>query len=253
MLEADRKGKKPSFNANENPKVVNTIKPEVVAQSIFDLLKIDKKINIETLDVGPQYNNFVIELIMDCVIKPDFFQGAIFNVRMDYLFDEDILAKNLSLRNLCILTNKPINIQILQQLRKNVATVIYDIDENFSVEFVKQMLAAGIPCQMITFLEGDALNKAKLAFFDYGIVIKRKRITVNDLENSEKCIKYKENLKFKTRKFLLSDNKIYLHKGDWINKKPVNDFSNNTGAVPFNDEDFWQESEFYYIFHETKL
>jgi len=250
LLEADRKGKKPTFNANEPERTINTIKPETVAQAIFDLLKIDKKVNIETLHVGPQYNNFVVEAVMDTVIKPDFFEGAVFNVRLDYLFNEEILAKCLSLRSLCVLTNKPINIEILKRFKKNVATVIYDVDENYSVEFVKQMLDAAIPYQMITFLEGEQLSQAKLAFFDYGIVIKRKRITYNSLENAEKIIKYKDNLKFKTRKFLLSDNKIFLHKGDWINQKPIENFMQNTGTVPFDDADFWQESEFYYIYHE---
>ena len=49
VIESDRKGKQPSFQMNENPKTINWIKPEQIAQPILDLLKIDKKINIDRI------------------------------------------------------------------------------------------------------------------------------------------------------------------------------------------------------------
>ena len=246
ILESNRKGNKPSFVVNENPKTINLIEPEKVAQSILDLLHIDHKIDRETLFIGPQYTNFVIEVIMDTVVKADFFKGAVLNVRLDYLFNEDILAKNLSIRPLCILTNQPININILKQFRANVALVIYDLDENFSNNFVKEMMEAGIPYQLVSFLEGEKLNQAKLKLFDYGIILKREKITKEKFEKSEKISKL---TKWKTNKFLLSDNKMYLNKEDWINKKSINDFSENENVVNLDNPEFFQESDFIYLFN----
>ena len=244
IIQADLKGNKPSFNPNENPKTINRIKPEIVAQNVLDLLKIDKKINIETVWIGPQYNHPIIEIIMDLVIKPDFFQGSTFNARMDYLFNEEMLAKNLSLRPFCIVTEKPININLLKQFRGNVAMVIYNIDQNFSVNFVKEMSESAIPYQITSFMEGDDLNKAKLAFFDYGIIIPRIKASKEKVENHEKITKYS---KYKTQKFLLSDNKIYLNKIDWMNKKPVNDFFDNEGVVDLENPEFFEERDWMII------
>ncbi len=249
VIEADRKGKKPSFVRDEQPKVINRIKPEQVAQAILHLLKIDKKINIETLYIGPQYNNFVVELIMDFVVTPELFQGSVLNARLDYLFDEKILAQNLSIRPLCILTDQPININILKKFRKNVATVIYDLTENFSVDFVKQMLEAAIPYQLVSSLKDEKLDDAKLQMFDYGIILPRNKITKESLENEAKTT-ISIGSKYKTHKFLLSDNKVYLNKGDWLKKKSVKDFNDNIGIVP-DDPEFFQDADFMYFYYEN--
>jgi hypothetical protein len=252
IIEADRKGKMPSFNANESPKTINNIKPEIVVQKIYDLLKIDEKTNVETIFIGNQYNSFVMEVILDSVIKPDFFQGSVLNVRMDYLFNEEILAKNLAFRPLCILTNKPINIDILRRYRQNVALVIYNLENDYSIEFVKQMLESGIPYQLISFLEKGALDQAKLDFFDYGIILNRERMTKEKLlEKQEKDIKIDNETKFKTHKFLLSDNKTYLTKKDWMEKKPVSDFTQNAGTAQLDDPDFLEMLDFVYLFNEN--
>jgi ADP-heptose:LPS heptosyltransferase len=51
-IESDRDGRRPSFALEENPKTINLIKPEKIAQAVLDVLEIDKKIKQETIYTG---------------------------------------------------------------------------------------------------------------------------------------------------------------------------------------------------------
>lgn len=247
MIEADRKGNKPSFSVDENPKTINNIKPEQVVKAALNLLKISDDITRESLFIGPQYNSVIFEVIMDNVIRPDFFPGAVLNARMDYLFNEDILGKNLSIRSYCVVTNSPINIDILKFYRQNVMLVVYDITKDYSVDFIQNLLAAGIPYRLITSLEGKELDDAKLTFFDFGIIAKKMKFEQGSLSSPEKLSK---TTKYKSNRFLLSDNKVYTGKGQWKKRNPIPDFNNNVSQIDLDDKEFLDEADFYYIFNE---
>ncbi len=245
-IEGDRKGNKPSYNPNESPKTIDNIKPEEVARAVFKLLNINKEIDRESLYFGPNYTAFTVDVIMDSVIRPDAFPGLILNARLDYFFDENVLAQNLSLRQYSVVTEKPININILKQFSKNIPLIVYNIDENYDINFVKELTKAGLPYRITSFLENESLNKIKLDFFDYGLILNRNKIKKEDILNSDKIT---EKTKYKTNKYILSKDKIFLNKLDWQGGKNTDDFSNNISNV-IDCAEFFEESDYFYFFNE---
>jgi len=136
IFEPDRKGAKPSFSAEESPKSINTIKAEEIAASILERLNIPNDYPYKTLLVGGHYASKMIECVPDQIIEPREFGVVNIISRMDFTFNEDVLQQQLSKGPCSIITNKPINAELLQVFNKNISEVLYQIEENESIEFV---------------------------------------------------------------------------------------------------------------------
>lgn len=245
-LESHRNGNKPSFVSEENPKTINFIKPEEIANAALKLLNLEQRINIETLYIGPKFPIRFLELVMDTVMNPQAFPGAVPVARMDYLFDEDMLANNLQGRAFGIVTNKPINIELLKTFKRNIAGVVYLIEEGSSTKFVKDLMNNGIGYQVATYVQGEELGKLKLEFFDYGIIDARTTPTKDTLENSDKM---DISSLCKTNKFLLSKDEIFLSKKLWQEHKPTPSFEENSFLLDLEDADLLKEIQHYYIYN----
>ena len=118
-IDSERTGNLPAYGVKEDPKSINFIEPERIAQAIFDKLKIDKKIQYETIFIGDLYPVKIVEIIPDFAAHPSFMKNRALNVRMDYHFDEQILTHWLKDRFLNIVTEKPIRIDLLKYFKKN--------------------------------------------------------------------------------------------------------------------------------------
>lgn len=246
LIESHRNGNKPSYSPQEVVKTINFIKPEEVAKAALDLLGIDAEITQETLHIGNKYHALTFELVLDQVIDPKDFPGIILNARMDYHFDENILYHNVSKRKLCIVTDKPFNIEPLFQLRPNVASIVYLIENaDYSVEFVRSMRNIGMPYKVVSSLTGDELAKLKLDLFDLANVFPRKITSKSDLENTSKIDK---NTLYRSNRFILSDGKIYLNKVSWRNGQSCTSQRENEATV-IDDPQFWEDADYYHIYN----
>ena len=92
-IESERLGNLPAYGVKEDPKVINFIEPEKIAQAVFDKLNIDTKIKWKSVFIGDHYPVKIVEVIPDFVADPSFMKNRALNVRMDHHFDE----KNLML------------------------------------------------------------------------------------------------------------------------------------------------------------
>ena len=73
------------------------------------------------------------------------------DIRMDIEFNEDVLTKQLNLGRGIIFTNKPINLNILQQFKPNIFGVTFVIEkDNDSFDFCQTVQRLGIPITLIT-------------------------------------------------------------------------------------------------------
>lgn len=250
LIESHRKGLKPSFSSVESPKTIDYILPEDVANGIFKLLNIDTKINRETLYIGPHYKQKVYHIIPDSPFYPTFMPNEVLNARMDYHFDEGGLFYNLAMRKLTIITNKPISIEGLLKFKDNIVSLVYEVDENYNLEFLSELKRSGIQYLLMSKKEPEWLNTIKLEFMDYGIIHnihEQTKLSKKDIDNSEKI---GINSVYKSNKFLLSKGKIYLNKTDWINDDPIPSFKENTKPVNFEDENFRFNINSYYIYNQ---
>jgi glycosyl transferase family 9 (putative heptosyltransferase) len=247
LLAADLGKNKPSYSTEEYPKTINSIKPELVAQKALELLGKDiSAITRQSLFFGHQYNFAALDILPNCLIDPNYIKEAVPTVRMDYLFNEDVLGRMLSIRPCRIITNQPINLDLLRHFKSRIPQIVYDLPIDYSVDFVKGLRKLGLNFSLTSLLKGNDLAQAKLDCFDYHIVIEREnagdRFIKEHPEIDASC-------KFKTNKFLLSSGKIYLSKAHWLKDISVPSIDFKEGNIEMSPE-FFDFSENLYIYKE---
>lgn len=229
--------KKPSYSAEENPKSVNNIKPEEIASSVLKLLNIEYSKNKETINFGSDYNLQSYEIIPEDNINLDNFLVENPIIRMDYVFNERILEILLQHKKCIIFTNKPIKKEIIEKYKLNINQLIYIIQEDNSPNFVKLLKTNSINYILLSFLPEEILNKFKLDYLDYNLIINKKYKTKEDFN-----IKDIDNLYYKSSRVLYGAQGKFISKYDWINK-------NNNKVI--DDPEFWKEADNFYIFKLT--
>lgn len=231
--------KKPSYSAGENPKNINKIKPEEIARGILNLLNIKYQQMPNTIYIGEDYYNKTFEIILDQLINPDSIPIANPIIRMDYHFNEQGLALFLEKKKCIIITDKTINIELLKHYKENIPQLIYIIDENNDFNFVKQLKQFGIPYALISYLKDEDLNKYKINYMDYGLIIQKEYSNKNKTH-----IQNTSNLFYISSRILVSSKGQFNSKFDWVN---------GTGRSVIDNEDFWKESNYFYIFSVDKI
>lgn len=224
-LESNRDGKLPSFSLNEDPHYIDKIYPDKIAQSLLDILDIDKTVSQKTLYIGNKYGIKIFDVIP--LKDPVAISGDI-NVRMDLFHNEEILLKCLNRFPCEITINRPLNSNIL--LHKNIKFINYisaRFDENFTSALKKSGKNFSLLCS-----DRDSLNDERAKFFDFIIspyleeeIIQSstKSFLINAKENHDDI--NEENFKFSissTKIYVCGDDR-YFSKYDFNGKKDTND------------------------------
>lgn len=189
VIETHRNGKKPSFSLREDPKTIDLIKPEEIAENCFaalgfeeyksrKTLLIGKKFLHKTVDIIPEKNPQINLDISNCNIR----------VRMDLTFNEQVLLFTLqkSPKAIQIVTNRAINPEILSFFKGKIEKIIYTtgvFDEKF-MEFLKN---SGILFELNCNSKKD-LNDQRFKYFHFDIVYfdekkKAKKLKKKNIEN----------------------------------------------------------------------
>lgn len=246
LIESDRNGLKPSYSASEKDKTINLIKPEEIASKVLNLLNIKHSINIESLFFGENCSNSIIEMIPTNPIDISKLNIDHINVRMDQVFDLEVLEKQLNISKCCILTNKMINITLIQNYKSRITKVIFFIDKFFDPEYIIQFNNLGIDYEIVSFLDDKEINQLKIHYMDIGHIMKI------DLQRyREKMPKSNlEKIKFISSKKTLANNKIYPSLYHAKMDLPCQNNGTSDCSNILNDELFLQDSSFFYIFKE---
>jgi hypothetical protein len=255
LLESHRLGKKPSYASGENVKTVDMILPESVANAALKLLG-QAPCAHRSFWFGAAYYASIVELVPNVVVGPHVQTGGPLVIRMDYHFDEKILAQNLSLRQCAIITNREIDVNLLMQFKPNIASIRIEID-GVSPDWIKKVKRTGIPMGVFA-LETDPkkivemrLRFADACLFDLFVPPTKQEFEKSVLEYQNKSLDIPINfntLQFKTNKFLLSDGKVYLSKAHWkAGKFFVEGTQKNYDAI-IDHGDFWQDLQHFYFY-----
>ena len=100
---------------------------EDVAKSICNFLGLEYDFEYETVQVGSNYPNRIIETLPDQVVDVKAMNIDSIIVRMDYLFNEEILIQQLNMGKVSVVTDKPIDEKIIQAHKPSLKEVIYFI------------------------------------------------------------------------------------------------------------------------------
>jgi len=229
--------KKPSYSANEFPKQINDIKPELIAQSVLDALDIKEIINIKTLFIGKNFQNKTFELIPDISLNIQAIPIKNPIVRMDYVFNEAFLENVLKLKeNVIIFTNKKINSNLISKYKQKISQIIYIIDEDNDPSFALVLKKNLINYVLLSFLPQNILQKYKLNYMDYNLIVSK------DLPTKLENISLSENTRYRSSKILLSSEGEFSSKYEWQNK---------TKDMVIDDPEFWKEVDNFHIFQLT--
>ena len=227
----------PSYNPNENPPALNKITPETVVSKACKLLKI-KAPEFKTLYAGSGYGLNVLEIVPNVVLRPEFLPSHLLNIRFDKGGVERAIYDQLAVRKCSVVTSVPLNIEILRQLRGNIESVVYEIDENHSPEFATALMREQIPFRLVSRLSKERLDPIKLSYFDIAIIAQ-----IDAPANNESLA----GKKFKTGRRIFSDGKIYLSHAHVKIDKSVDSFDKSEDTV-VDAPEFWEDKELYYIY-----
>ena len=233
-IQSPRGSRKPSYSIDENPRTINEIKPETVANSVLKLLDIQERVSIETLFIGENFNE---ETNFGFLPNQIVVSEKIPELRMDLFPEEKHLPAQLSKQRTTITTSKPISQETLLKFKANVAKVIYLIDENDKPEFVKFLFENGFPFACVSKLKTSELKNKKINYYRY--------CTINEHSESESEKKFRPSLnvmatsdkvKFKTNYILCSDRNNYLSEQHLLDGDIVDDIN---GFYPLKRTDLF--------------
>jgi len=217
IIETERpNGEKPSFSFSENPKTVNRIKPERIANAVLELLGVKEKLEYKTLFMGELCKENCVEVI------PSHLSGVVaekIDVRMDKHHNEEVLAHILKANSVEVTTSKPISEQLLASGR--ITKIIYKSDK-FDQDFVKLIKKHGIKNALVcTSKKNLPSERAKL--FD---------CLINEAQEAEIIKQNKARfeghdltkVKVKSKKVVVCGNKTYETVYAFNGKKNPDDF-----------------------------
>lgn len=235
--------KKPSFSSDINLDFVRLIKPEVIAQNIMDLLGISWSPPYKTVFAGQQYrpHHDLIEIVPD-KSKTIHLNGraSAINVRMDYNFDEQFLVNVIEKTKACIVTDKPINLNIIQTFRNNISEVVYLVDENSDLQFTRGLRRLNIPSSMISFSSSSLMKER---FFEIGTINNLSVTKLSDIPALKDGLK---GLFYKSAKRVLHGDLEYKGLYEFSNKTPS--VMRELSPCPENATDeFLKELDFFLI------
>jgi len=211
--------KKPQYSVNESPKSINDIKPEDIAEGILKLLNIPYNNLPKTVYIGNEYINKTLEIIPDKPINPAQIGLETLVIRMDYVFNEQVLELFLQQKKCIVFTNKPINEELLKKYKQNIPQLIYIVEKDNDTTFVKTLKRNTINAGFISYLSEKELNQFKLDYMDYGLIIKRDHPTDK--------IEANNNTYFKSSRILISSEGQFNSKYQWETKDMSNKYINN--------------------------
>ena len=216
IIETERpNGEKPSFSFSENPKTVNRIKPEIIANSALELLG-QEPINYETIYIGSHYKSNFFEVIP---IKKTTIKAENIDVRMDYAHNEDVLSEILKRNIVEVTLSAPISENIIKS--KRIKKIIYKA-ESFDKDFCKLIKKEGIP-HILVCTSSENLSKERVENFD--ILISYLDIK-ESIENNKKKINIDDfnEIKIKSNKKIVCGDKLYESYFDLNERKNLDHF-----------------------------
>lgn len=235
--------KKPSYSPQERPKSIDTIRPEEIANAIFRLLNFEFKVPFETVFTGSRYSSRIVrEMIPNSPLVLAQPEQPI-EIRCDLHFDVQILTQQLNYwQKAVLITDKPIDINLLRHFKPRIAFVVYYITENDAPSFVRDVAQLGIPLVLVSRLSPDVIQQKKLQYYEYGVINVVNPTDETTIQNLRKDL---DVLYYRSCKIIASNGKIFKsHADEEAGKVSDNEFEYHR---VIDSPKFWQDLDFFTI------
>lgn len=156
---------KASYSTEETPKTINNIYPEVIAKAICSLLEIDLEYPFHTVHIGKDYLKEHLT-VFPCSSFVQHAQDSSPELRMDLHFDENVLAQQLEQNKCVIVSDRPINLDLLKKYKPQIAAFVYLLKESDHPAFVKDLKKLGLNLFCFTHLSETEFEHKKINYYD---------------------------------------------------------------------------------------
>ena len=235
-----------------NNKLINTIKPEVVARKIIEKLNLNLNFPFETVFIGEKNRDGVefVESIPDQAVNLSSLGAKTIIYRMDLFFSEKHLLDQLQQGNCTIVTNKKINFKIIEEFKEKINEIVYLIEEkNDDKEFCESCQNLGISLILISSLSEKDTNAKKIIYMELGNILRQP--SHFDTKKGVKKLTSLKNCVYLSNKYTLSNGKTYNSEAAWKESSPVN---GKFSMQHINDSSiFWKNSDTHWILKKLDL
>jgi|TARA_R110000824_G_scaffold21406_1_gene79771 hypothetical protein len=237
--------KRPSFNPNENPKSINSIKPEVVAEKILKQLDIHTFVpEFETVKIGSSFHRPRTESTLTHLLDAKKFGVSSLIIRMDLNFNEEVLRKQLESCECSIITNRPLSDETLNKYHKKIVELVYYIEDDNDPSFIRKVKEKSMTYLLRSNKDEEQTNDFKLDYMDYGLVNQMPTRSQGDFEE----LKGLENLYYKSTHFIIHNNKFYPSTAAYLRNTQGSPSMQHDPYPVIDDPLFWGEEEHFHFF-----
>lgn len=268
LLESDRDGKKPSFSAVENPKMINRIGVDEVINAIYQSLGIQDEFKYKPFWTGPKFefsqkimgNNSLVEIIP--TEKP--FQREI-KTNNPITIRDDLgdgnnhnLISQLNFMKCVVITEREIDLPVLRH--PNIIKILFKVyDKNYQAirpEYFAELKKHHIPFSLVYDIEiNDKLGELKMKFLElceltpFSMVNDQNKKLMEDMKTNTKPLKYISG------KYFIKADKMYSSYFNLLKNKEskmfeVEDFDFQTEAEN-KDHEALNQLNFSYVFTQN--
>jgi len=232
---------KPCLNLVDPENSINKIKPELIAQSILDQLKINGKVNIKTRRIGNSFKDKIMEVV------PNFFQpyqelkDQIIYLRLDYGFDANYFMQWCQWCNVSIFTDKIIPLEIINKIYPKIKNLSFILNKENNLDdfYIRNLKSKKINFQILV-KEEDQIAEIQEKYFEVQV---RPYKTLKKENLNDEYLNIK-NTFFTSGKTILSNGKRYPSKYHW--QKDENIIDKNLNIE--DDDVFYEELNHYFIY-----
>ena len=244
VLTANRS--KPTFNGNEQPKTIDNIRPEKIAECILQNLGKPHSFAFKTLKVGSLYKSRRIESSLSNPISEiDKLGIETLIVRADYQFNLDNLIKQLEICPSSVITNKPIPEDIILRYKERIVEIVYFLEDDNDPSFVNFCISKGKQIGLLSRQPKESIDKYKINYLDIdkpiNIIPEIKFEDIEEIKNTNK-----KKIFFKSNKFLIHEGKAYPNKMSVAVNQPISSFDHPFCQI-IDHRDFWEDKEHFYF------
>ncbi len=258
FIESHRFGRNPTFAAQEQYKTIDLIRPEQVVNSVFKLLGIEEWSKKDTYYIGNRFQNVIVEYVPNCNFTIKGAENTPVVLRLDFHYEIkgllQLVQQNIKFN---VITNKPIDINLLKQTKNNINNLTIEVCDDITVEYIKQLKNSGI--KFVLFADEkdkDKVSKLRFKFFGISKIEQLQKTTLDDFKNKSNLYRNQKefvaelsDLKFNTNKVLFGNGKLYPSKIHF--KKDVS-FNLGESAQIIDHELFWEDLEYNYFYKDAK-
>jgi ADP-heptose:LPS heptosyltransferase len=246
ILESHREGNLPSYNtSSETPKTINFINPYEIAKNILDVLNIQHDLErFDLVYLGKNFHQKIVEIVPDFISTPEFMKNRSVNLRLDYIknLNGNVFNYWLTNRKVNIITDKDINIGLLNTFKSNILMITVMMSSNISENFLKGCKSLGLKLKLFCDSKAE-IDNYRFKFLDWEIEKDfEEKNPLDDLKNINK------NSKFISSKILISKGKQFSCKPYFFANKPID----NKEEYVILSEEFGKEIEFFKIYNERE-